>query len=409
MPTHSRNHLQELDVIRFFAFFGVFFFHAIRTAPSGWMAGTAKGLIGPTLGAFAILTARDAGRFGVDLFFTLSAFLITTLLLKEWKTVGRIQLGKFYLRRILRIWPLYYSITFLVFGVAWLQHTEVMKPYFWPTMLMAPNWAWISLGTPPSPVRGFMAIVVFWSLGIEEQFYLAWGLILRFFRPGNLRLMAWGLILLSGLTRFALWCFAVPHPAIYANTIAHLDPIAVGILLAWEWMALPSRSGWKDRLLGSPAGLAAGILGFLAAGGISLIYAIDGTLFVFLGYPLVAWSGYLVLRYTLLNAGQEKARGHAFRALAYCGKISYGLYLFHLFVLGFFTPWLAGRLQPLGYGATLFIAVLSLAGTILIGHLSYRYFESPFLTLKEKFSPLGAAKSALAWQGVPAPRTGGDL
>lgn len=409
MSTQSRNHLPELDVIRFFAFFGVFFFHAVRAAPPGWLAGASGGRLVPTLAAFSVLVARDAGRFGVDLFFTLSAFLITTLLLKEWQTVGRVQLGKFYLRRILRIWPLYYLVTFLVFGAAWTKHAMVMKPYFWPTMLMAPNWAWMFLGTPASPVRGFMAIVVFWSLGIEEQFYLAWGLVLRFTKPGNIRWLAWGLILLSALTRFVCWCFDLPHPYIYANTIAHLDPIAVGILLAWEWLSLQSRhagDGLKYRLLGSPLGLAAGILGFMAAGVISLGFGLNETLFVFLGYPLVAWSGYVILVYVLLHCRRERPRGRAFLALAYLGKISYGLYLYHLFVMGFITPWLAGWLHldnagpGKAYGINLAAAVLSLAGTIIVSHLSYAYFESPFLALKERFSPLDKAKSGIALPGT---------
>src|ERR1035438_8540354 len=114
--------------------------------------------------------------------------------------------------------------------------------------------------------------------------------------------MAWGLLILSTLTRFVCWSFNLPHPHIYANTLAHLDPIAVGILLAWEWISLqPKGTPWKYRILGSPLSLTAGILGFLLAGGISVYYGINGTLFVFLGYPLIAWSGYLVIFYTLLH------------------------------------------------------------------------------------------------------------
>jgi peptidoglycan/LPS O-acetylase OafA/YrhL len=268
---------------------------------------------------------------------------------------------------------------------------------------MVPNWSWIFLGDPNTQVPGFLAMAVFWSLGIEEQFYLVWGVVLRVFQPRNIRWMAWGLIILSVITRSVCWSLDLPHPYIYANTLAHLDPIATGILLAWEWFVLESvpAAGWKHRFLRSPFCLVLGAAGFLLAGGISTFLGLNETLFVFLGYPLVAWSGYLVLFYALLNVKVGFHRGRAFRALAYFGKISYGLYIFHRFVLRIFTPWLDGLLLPgqstpsMAYWTNIAALAVSLIATVLIGHLSYRYFEAPFLTLKEKFSPLGASRAAI--------------
>lgn len=400
----SRNYLRELDVIRFWAFFGVFLYHGIHVlAPSGPMAFHEQVLW------HATFIVQRAGMFGVDMFFTLSAFLITTLLLAEREATGQVQLRKFYARRILRIWPLYFGVALLVFGVAWLLEEKAMAPYFWPFMLMAPNWAWIAHGTPVVQVHAFTALMVFWSLGIEEQFYILWPILLRAVSPRRIRLLAWGMLALAAFTRWG--CVALDlHPLwVYANTFARLDPIAAGILLAAEWNSLrdgDTASRLRYRILGSRLTLAAGVLGFLAAGWLWINASVGSLLtrnqFNQIGLPLVAWSGYLILFNTLLNQRPEDSRGRVFGALAYLGKISFGLYVYHGFVLGLVmipvqaTYRITGPYASLPYVPMLISTGIGLPLTILVAHLSYKYFESPFLAMKRRFSTFAAAPGPAA-------------
>jgi peptidoglycan/LPS O-acetylase OafA/YrhL len=394
MRNPSSSYLPELDVVRFWAFFAVFFFHTVYLLPPG--AGSA---LPHQLVWALVFTGEQAGRFGVDLFFTLSAFLITSLLVAEKAEHGRIQLSKFYLRRILRIWPLYFGMTFLVFGLAYLQHEREMLEFCWPYVLMVPNWAWALKGNPAVHTTAFLAIIVFWSLGIEEQFYLLWPLVLRRMRIDQLRRAGWFLIGVSAIVRFVCWTSDVPHPGIYANTFARLDPIAVGILLAAEWAAMKDGSceaSLRHRILGSWPILPVGIVGFLLAGFIAGSQGLNNAMFIFMGYPLVAWSGYLILFHTLLNLRPDGRKGRVFRGLAYLGKISYGLYIFHAFVYDLSGPvmvkllGLKGTMREMPAGLMLVLVGFSFLATVLVAHLSYRYFESYFLAMKRRFSTFSA-------------------
>lgn len=404
----SRSYLRELDVIRFFAFFAVFLYHALIHIPP-----PAPGLswAGQALWS-AVFTVQRTGAFGVDMFFTLSAFLITSLLLAEHAATGTIQLGKFYLRRILRIWPLYYAVALLAFGLAWLLEERAFRVHFWPVMLLAPNWGWVAFGTPTAAFQPLSAIAVFWSLGIEEQFYLTWPIVLRACSPRRVRGLAWGMLLLSVLMRAGCEAWELPQLWVYANTFARLDPIAVGLLLAAEWAGLREEDLGRTRyrLLGSPAALALGIAGFLLAGWLWTTVA-RGTLlsrmvFNRVGFLLVAWSGYLVLFSTLLLSRGKARTGRAFAGLAYLGRISFGLYVFHGFALEAATlvsrrlfdipdrvPFLATAPMALA-GAT------GLGLTLLAAHLSYQRFESPFLRLKARFSAFGEGAGAGAAEGA---------
>lgn len=399
----SRRHLAELDVIRFWAFFAVFFFHAYRIYPA---------LLTVPFGHFIFLVSvavKEAGRFGVDLFFTLSAFLITSLLISEKQETGVVHLGKFYIRRMLRIWPLYFAVAFLAFGAAAMLGEPEVHSYFWPFVLLVPNWAWVMLGTPHVIHTAFLSLMVFWSLGMEEQFYLLWPLIMRRSSVSGIRMTAWGLLALSTFIRLICWMNDVAHPGIYANTLAHLDPIAVGILLAAEWSCLfkaPQRSSFRLKALGHPGAAVVGMLLFLIGGWMSATGGINGPLFIFLGYPAVAWGGYLVLFYTLLNL-RDARNGKAFRCQAYLGKISYGLYVLHGFVMVGTQPvaqWVTRSHQ--GYWEMGFVQmcanfILALGVTILLAHLSYTYFESYFLKLKGKFSGLSLPGSRSVTDALP--------
>ena len=225
----KRFYRPELDVLRFFAFLGVFIFHsAPRTMDFYNAAGYPhwlSGLLIPTFGA---------GAYGVDLFFALSAYLITSLLLRERAATGALDLRGFYLRRILRIWPLY--LAFVAFAAVFAllvpgQHLP-MK-YVVGYSLLAGNWIYVFYGLPAS------FAVPLWTVSIEEQFYLAWPLALRKASVRAMAIIAAGILVAANAWRVWLAVSAAPAERIEYNTFTRLDPIALGILIALFGHKLP--------------------------------------------------------------------------------------------------------------------------------------------------------------------------
>ena len=150
----------ELDVLRFFAFLAVFIHHALPR-DAGLYIGS--GL--PEAAAQLLLTAKAAGAFGLDLFFTLSSYLITDLLMREWIENGRVSLRNFYVRRALRIWPLYF--VFLAFTVLVVPHIlpqdEFGTIYIVSFALFSGNWACVVMGIPLSVASPL------WIKSVDEQ------------------------------------------------------------------------------------------------------------------------------------------------------------------------------------------------------------------------------------------------
>ncbi len=210
----------ELDVLRFFAFLLVYVHHALQYAsPYGvFDPGSAK----------VVASLIAAGGLGVDLFFVLSAFLITKLLLIEQRTTGAIHVPSFLARRALRIWPLYFA--FLLASMYLIPHLlprEHLGRHFVWFLLFVGNWACALFGYPQSVAAPL------WSVSIEEQFYLVWPLLLVALGTRRIAVAACVLLVVAFCTRLLLWAHGAVHPAVWANTLARLDPIAVGILLAW--------------------------------------------------------------------------------------------------------------------------------------------------------------------------------
>lgn len=357
----------ELDGFRFAAFMCVFVFHVLSNDP---LSPVSKASVN-TLAwwkSSAILSAA----FSVDLFFVLSSFLITSLLLREIDLNGRLDVRAFWIRRILRIWPLYYVFLLtgaLAEGLPW----RVVAAF----AAFAGNWALLSVPLGPSVISPL------WSVSIEEQFYLTWPLVLLV--VPRRRLPALCVLLLAGAlaARALLLASGSGVERLWINTFTRLDPIAIGALIALAWQAgcppIPSRwrpvlfvgavltavvaTGWlwHETLhpLSPPAMplmIRAGAAAFASAVVVGLVIALACG--VLLMVVLSARGGILV---------------HP--VLVYLGKISYGLYLFHLPGLHVFAP-LWWPLQ----------ATLGLALTIGVASLSYRYLERPFLTLKQRFT-----------------------
>jgi peptidoglycan/LPS O-acetylase OafA/YrhL len=373
------NH-PELDQLRFVAFLAVFVHHAFPLRASDWPHLPAS-LANPAA-AFAV-----AGGWGVDLFFALSSYLITELLLREFASRGTLDVRAFYIRRALRIWPLYY--VFLALTVVGVPRLVPNDHLGWAHgaafTFFAGNWSTAILGYPAS------VAALLWSVSVEEQFYVAWPIALKAVGLRHLKRFALGLLAVAWLTRIWLVSRGVPHPGIWTNTFARLDPIAGGALVA---VLLEGRSPtWRTwtrfvLLLGGFAlpVTAAALFGMGAFSGPASLMT----------YPIAALAAVLVLVATIRKEATPRALG----ALAgYLGKISYGLYVYHMLALALvrrsFTA--VPALRPFDrFGIE---PAVALPLTIALAAASYRYLESPFLRLKQRFAVVPSRGDAVSTHG----------
>jgi peptidoglycan/LPS O-acetylase OafA/YrhL len=362
----GRFYRPELDALRFMAFLMVFGSHVI-----GWRPGLSA-LESPLAFARAIVAG---GGFGVDLFFVLSAYLITELLLREKELTGTIAVRAFYARRVLRIWPLYFGFIGAVFVgqyVVAALHRGPPEVAFPPAalaafLLLGGNW-YSTLGFLHSPVAPL------WSVSIEEQFYLLWPAWVRRLGFGGLRWAAVTMVAVANLTRLYLLSKGSPEAAIWCNTLARLDPIAVGIFVA-------------VTLHGREIQIRPGLRAALFLGGFALLGIVftscriqEDSIPVLLG--MIGYPGG-TLAVTLLFFAFVGSRWAARQPFLYLGQISYGLYVFHVLGLD------VGRRLSVIAGHTpgpLLRGVAGLVITVLMAATSYRWFEKPFLRIKDRFT-----------------------
>ncbi len=344
----------------------VFFHHSFPHDPAFW---TKLGL--PLFLARVLAGIGATGAFGVSLFFVLSSYLITELLLREKAQIGTLDVRSFYIRRILRIWPLYFAFLALAVGLQWIvpgQHVTLRAGLWF--SLLAGNWFIVFHGFPSS------VIFPLWSVSIEEQFYITWPAIVRLASETRMLFCAGLLLLISTAARVFLGMHHTGESDVWCNTFVQLDPIAIGILLAVLLKGEIPRLSKVSR----GALVLAGITG-LALG--SLYFGIKNdpltTMRIVLGYPSVAIGGALLLLAVLRNS---KKRSNP--VLVYLGRISYGLYVFHILGLLISDYTVHDQTADL-FRYSLRVSV-ALAATVAMAAVSYRWLETPFLGLKQRFT-----------------------
>ena len=326
----------------------------------------------------------ELGGLGVVFFFVLSGFLITYLLLKEKEQTGTINVKKFYLRRILRIWPLYFLIVALGFFV--LPHFTFMElPFFSKLnshlsilnlvlfLIMLPNLAFAIF--KPLPHIGQL-----WSIGVEEQFYLIWPWIVK--NSKNVLKTLCVIIVLLVFLKIAVLLILKTSPQnqnllILKNFIAMLkiESMAIGGIGAW----MVFKKKFFQKVLNNYI-LIGALLGVLV-----LIYFTPDKLqdASFLIYSVLFLI--IILNVSLHSNSFIKIETKVF---VFLGNISYGLYMYHLLIIAAFI----GFLRHIGFAVdnsivsqlVVYTGVISL--TVLISWLSYRYFEIWFLKIKHKFT-----------------------
>jgi peptidoglycan/LPS O-acetylase OafA/YrhL len=354
----------ELDVLRFFAFLAVFLYHFTRPIELYVQHGVPR--VVAALGNGLI----QGGVFGVDLFFVLSAYLITELLLREKDECGSLDVRGFYLRRILRIWPLY----FFYIGLALIPIFNRSHAFTWhhaaAFVLLAGNWSIILWGWPIPSIVGPL-----WTVSIEEQFYLMWPPIVRKVSRARIVRAALAMLVVSNLTRIAVVALHGGINSVWCNTFARLDPIAAGILVAAVLRGKIPNFGLPVRVLM----LCVGIIPLALVANFWHIHEPETLQWIptMVGFPVVAVSCTLIV----LAALGIMLRIPRF--LLYLGKISYGLYVYH--ALGNF---LSNEVIPV-HNSFLQLALrpmAALAITILLAATSYAVLEKPFLKLKQRFA-----------------------
>ncbi len=362
----ERFYHPELDVLRFFAFFLIFLHHSMPHDPAFY---TKMG-VAPML-ASAIAALGATGAMGVQLFFLLSSYLVTELLIRERATRGQIDLKAFFIRRILRIWPLYFAFLAFAWAMQWYlpgQHIGWRAGLAF--TLFVGNWWVVFVGFPSS------IIFPLWFISLQEQFYLFWPAAVRKLSERGLLIAAAAMLAVASLTRWYLAAHHTWETKIWCNTFVQLDGIALGIVLA---VLLAGRAPRLAPLL--RAALFIGGFTCLVLAGYYFRIKFDPLTMprVLLGYPVAVLGAAALFLATLRTA--TTFRNNPF---VYLGRISYGLYVFH--ILGLMISDYTVHNQESSLGRYCFRNGVAFAITVALAAISYRWLETPFLTLKRRFT-----------------------
>lgn len=365
---------ENIDGLRFFAFLPVFLKHSFHTEfdhikENGFYKFVSEFWL--------------PGDLGVNFFFVLSGFLITFLLLNEQKINGKIDIKAFYIRRSLRIWPLYFAVVlFGYFGFQQLKilfgevpnETASLLYYF--TFLS--NLDVIRSGLPDSSILG-----VLWSVAIEEQFYLFWPWILFLFKPKRY-VLVFSMIVLGSLIFRYFNLESHPHVIKY-HTFSLISDMGLGGIVAYfSFYNKPFIEYFRNMDRGV-------IITVYVIGMITIIFSL--TLFqpdilkVFKNVILSVFFSFVILEQNYSENSFYKVS--KWKVISQLGRWTYGLYCLHF--VGILTA--TNMSKILGWNTTVFGVIfvetlMALGITIIISSLSYTYFEKPFLKLKSRFSTI---------------------
>jgi peptidoglycan/LPS O-acetylase OafA/YrhL len=347
----------SLDGLRCIAILAVIWSHAGAGGPA-WLGG---------------LPSR--GGFGVDLFFCISGFLICTLLLRERAATGTVSLRNFYIRRSLRIFPLYFAVLGVyIVGMALVDRGRWEDRQFWTDLphFLTYTYNWVD----PFFVRhGVFGLS--WSLSTEEQFYLVWPLLLLV-APRKVQLLMLGLtITLDVIFSFPSVIAPLAEQPFYQRFFAGLStPICLGVLLA---LAMGSRRGYAAvHAVAGRRGAAPMCLAYLL-----VVMGLSTRMPISAWVPL-GWAGAIaLLAACVVREDNGLAPVLRWKPVAWIGMVSYGLYLLHPPA----TSAAVRILQKLGLesGQGLNRFLLATVCSCFAAAASFYLFERRFLRLKKRF------------------------
>jgi peptidoglycan/LPS O-acetylase OafA/YrhL len=372
MNNQQKVFFPNLDAIRFFCFLAVFFYHSFATSITSINTNDNYYFIKKFL--------FGNGNLGVNFFFVLSGFLITYLLLKEKDLTGTINIKNFYLRRILRIWPLYFFsvlfgfVLFPLFKSYFGQiPNETANPLMYISFLS--NFDLLHKGLPDSSVLG-----VLWSVSIEEQFYLVWPILIAFTPQKRYNYLFFGIIFLSFLFRVINVHNSL---ALEVHSFSCISDMAIGGIGAYYSF----RRGRFFSFIKNSNRIIIAFVYILAV----ILFLFRKQLFIssyLIPFDRLIISG--VFLFIILEQNFSERSIFKFSRLKIPSKL--GVYTFGLYCLHMIGILIAQTiLTPRGLNNSLTKLIfieggLSLILAIIIALISYYGLEKPFLNLKNKFS-----------------------
>jgi peptidoglycan/LPS O-acetylase OafA/YrhL len=371
----DRLYYPQLDGLRFFAYFFVLLSH--YPDPASYFADWPGVQI-------VLVKFHEFGWIGVDLFLVLSSFLIFSLLIEERTRTETIAIRSFYIRRALRIWPLYFPFLILAFlALPFLlahyphqaSYGETVRQQLFPFLTFSGNFSYAIFYSSVSPLFGHL-----WTVCLEEQFYIWPPLLVFFFAPRlNPRIIALaaGLLVLSAFWRWYVVSNGIAYPMVWVNPLGRLDPFVLGGLAA---VLMVERPHW----------FRSAVLGYLLLATAALLTVLVAC------FPNINASEHAVWQLFLVDVGATCLVLATFpmraftkilsrRPLPFLGKTSYGLYVFHTASVGLVLYLHLDRQfgdTPFSY---CFGLAVVLAVNIFAASISYRLYEAPLLKLKARF------------------------
>lgn len=374
----QKTYFENLDALRFFAFLAVFLLHRFHKLFSQYHHPVLQNWDGYKW----LSAAVSSGHLGVNFFFVLSGFLITFLLLKERGEHGKIRLFYFYARRFLRIWPLYFLIVIIGFFIYPLAYKSLINPSYTESanllyyLTFLGNFDIVKNGLP----TGFDGLGILWSIAIEEQFYIFWPLILMVIPKQKLPVAFAAIILLSIIFRFVHYNNYLTN---YFHSLSVVSDLCIGALFAWLIIYKIQVKHYFEKL-DRKVIVGIYILGLLLC--LFRFWVFSVQLMIALERVILGlFFAFVILEQNY--AIQSFFKFGRLKLISYLGKISYGLYCYHIIaiMLSYFV------FKAVGYNHNIFAVILAetivaLFLTIFFANISYKYFERPFLRLKNKFS-----------------------
>jgi peptidoglycan/LPS O-acetylase OafA/YrhL len=359
---NNDNYDLGIDVVRFIAFFFVFIHHfvyrggnSLSTHPETFWTNT------------YVESITFFGSEGVTMFFCLSGYLLSRILIGELRTTGKLSVRSFYLRRSLRIWPLYFSFLLLCLLSAPLLGGQVITTSELPYLLSF-TYNWQQLYTGDS--RGMAAIL--WSISVEEQIYLVLPLLLLLFFRWGFEKLAISLVFLGFFCRIL---FYVNEQSLYRNTFSYMSTIGIGVLFAVYEVKIRAwfNKHWRSLTLVFIFLIVSYIFQFKQLFSIGYLQII--------AFDLTAVTSIFLL---LILGEREKGQTNPFLKLfSYFGRRTYGMYIFHWPILALMVS------RGIFYNDQNGISILGLAFAFVlvvsVSVFSYRFFEKPFLDLRRKY------------------------
>jgi peptidoglycan/LPS O-acetylase OafA/YrhL len=375
------DRIVELDGVRGFALCMVLWMHCF--------------LLNPTNVVFRLMNSVGGSMFtAIDLFFVLSGFLITGILIRTRE--GEHRARNFYVRRVLRIFPAYYCVvlfTFFVYPLFYAplrgEHLEREAPYF---LVYMQNWWYAFHGS----VGSWPGVHHLWSMAIEEQFYLVWPLVVWYTRPERLGRLCVAIFAASIALKLILLASGASLDQLFVATYCRLEGLAAGagIAVLWQTHRTPRPPPWL-HVAGGIALLAFLFLIFRKSGSKA------GNPRDMVAHTIAATIVFTWMIYAVVTADPATLIRRFFRnpVLRFLGRYSYGIYLIHWVVywqIKYFILDAFGERQNTSNAVATLAGIVIIAVTIVLALAMYRFLEEPALRLKRYFTSSGTSAKSRA-------------